>query len=180
MAAFRTVIRALAEHTLAESDELIRLVDFVNGYVATTHAKANMFATMFFAVLEPSTGALSYVNAGHDPPIVRRADGSLERLEPTGPAVGLLPGLPFGASSALLQAGDTLLAYTDGVPDARNADDVSLSEARMLAVIGEADARSAGSLVAALDGAVIAHAGAAEQFDDVTLFALRRRSTSSH
>jgi serine phosphatase RsbU (regulator of sigma subunit) len=183
MAAFRTVIRALTEHTFAvpsdAKDELLRLVDFVNAYVSTTHARSNMFATLFFAVLEPSTGALAYVDAGHDPPIVRRVDGRLERLDPTGPAVGLLPGLPFGVARVMLDVGDTLLVYTDGVPDARNEADAPLTEARLLSVVQASDAATSSALIVGIEAAMSAHAGAAEQFDDVTLLALRRTQASS-
>jgi len=186
MAAFRTVIRALTEHTFAgridERDpgtEVVPLIDFVNTYVSTTHARANMFATLFFAVLEPGTGALAYVDAGHDPPIVRRGDGRLERLVPTGPAVGLLPGLPFDVARVTLGVGDTLLAYTDGVPDARDDRDASLTEGRLLSIVRDSGASSAGSLVAEIDEAITLHGGSAEQFDDITLFALRRLPTSS-
>ena len=186
MAAFRSVIRALTEHTFAAqrdmdpSDQLLRLIEFVNAYVATTHARANMFATVFFAVLDPATGALLYVNAGHDPPMVRRVGGDVERLAPTGPAVGLLPGLPFEVAHVTLAPGDTLLAFTDGIPDARDGNDAPFSEERLLAVVGGASECSAQSLLAAIDAEVSAHTGAAEQFDDVTLFALERAWPASN
>jgi serine phosphatase RsbU (regulator of sigma subunit) len=110
--------------------------------------------------------------------MLRRAGGAVERLEPTGPAVGLLAGLPFGVARTTLATGDTLLAYTDGVPDARNGADAPLGEARLLTIVAE-QSRSPAALVAAIETEMAAHVAAAEQFDDVTLFALERASTSS-
>jgi serine phosphatase RsbU (regulator of sigma subunit) len=185
MAAFRTLMHALAEHStlpVDDADALARLVRFVNDYVAITHERANMFTTLFVATLDPRDGALSYVNAGHDPPIVRRADGRIERLAPTGPAVGMLPGLDFRVDRVTLGAGDVLLAVTDGVVDARGAHGESFTESRLLAHLTPAAVAGPGgaaTLVAGIEADVIAHVGDAEQFDDVTMLALRRESFAS-
>lgn len=181
MAAFRTAIRALTEHSVQSSAatgasvDLAKLVGFVNDYIATTHARSNMFTTMFFGMLEPSTGHIVYVNAGHDPPLIVRGDGAVERLAPTGPAVGLLPGLGFTVDNTTLGVGDVLFAFTDGIVDARNADGESFGEARVLARAAQ-PIPSAASLVAGIESHVVEHIGGVDQFDDITMLALRREA----
>ena len=178
MALFRSLLRALAEPQFAAAasvrDGLLATVQGTNDYIARTHGRANMFATAFVAVLDPATGALEYVNAGHEPPAVIDARGSLRaRLEPTGPALGLMPDLAFGVSSERLAVGETLFAYTDGVVDARDPADGPFGEERLMALL-HSDATSAASLLERIDAALSAHMTTAAQFDDVAMLATRR------
>ena len=145
-----------------------------NDYIARTHGSANMFATAFAAVLDPATGALDYVNAGHEPPAIVDAEGRVRaRLAPTGPALGLMPELEFGVASELLAAGDTLYAYTDGVVDARDLQDEPFGEDRVMALL-QAEGTPTGGLLERIDAALTAHIGTAEQFDDVAMLVARR------
>jgi len=132
-----------------------------------------MFTTLFFGVLHRRSSTLSYVNGGHDAPILLRSGGSVERLVPTGPAVGLLPGLTFRVAATTLAVGDTLVAYTDGVVDARDARGVAFSEDRLVELASGADP-SAPAMVTRIERAVIDHIAGTDQFDDVTVLALRR------
>jgi phosphoserine phosphatase RsbU/P len=97
----------------------------------------------------------------------------LRRLEPTGPAVGLLPGLSFNVDHLTLDPGDSLLAFTDGVTDARSPAGESYGEDRLFSTAARPDA-SAVSLLDSLDADLLAHTAGAEPFDDITLLALRR------
>ena len=111
MALFRSLLRATATGNAARyaSDpaaELLRAVALTNDYIARTHGRSNMFATVFFGVLEPSTGSLHYVNGGHDPPVVFGSSGVKSRLAPTGPAVGMMPDMAFEVGQARLEDGD--------------------------------------------------------------------------
>ena len=180
MALFRTLIRALAEPQFAAApnvaDGLRATVQATNDYIARTHGRANMFATTFAAVLDPATGALEYVNAGHEPPALVDADGRVRaRLAPTGPALGLMPELEFGVASERLAAGDTLFAYTDGVVDARDLQDEPFGEDRLMALL-QADGAPTGGLLERIDAALSTHIGTAEQFDDVAMLTTRRVS----
>ncbi|HEY0310102.1 MAG TPA: SpoIIE family protein phosphatase [Luteimonas sp.] len=176
MALFRSLLRAGAERALAGDAPLDRqlpaLLASTNDYIARTHDGANMFATMFVAVLDPASGRLGYANAGHEAPAIAGAAGVRARLAPTGPAVGLLPGLSFGYATEALAPGEALFAFTDGVTDARDASGAMLGEARVLALL-EAPL-AAGALVARVRAAVRAHAGGEAPFDDVTMLALSR------
>ena len=182
MALFRTLLRATATgdsdppgSSAGDADpaaELLRAVRLTNDYIARTHGRSNMFATLFFAVLEPSTGSLLYVNGGHEAPVVFGHGGVKARLAPTGPAVGMMPDMAFSVGSARLEAGDGLLAFTDGVTDARGVDGF-FGDERLLALLRQ-DAAPASALLDAIESAVLAHAAGWEQADDITLLAVRR------
>jgi serine phosphatase RsbU (regulator of sigma subunit) len=177
MALFRSLIRALAEPQFAAASSvgegLRATMQATNDYIARTHASANMFATTFAAVLDPATGAVDYVNAGHEPPAIVDAAGRVRaRLAPTGPALGLMPDLEFAVASERLAAGETLFAYTDGVVDARDPQDEAFGEDRLMALL-QLDGTSAAGLLARIDQALSAHIGTAEQFDDVAMLATR-------
>ena len=81
------------------------------------------YATAFFAVLEPATGVLRYVNAGHNPGLLLRRSGEVEQLAATGAPLGLLPLFRYDAAEVILEGGDLLLLYTDGFTEAANPDD---------------------------------------------------------
>jgi serine phosphatase RsbU (regulator of sigma subunit) len=178
MALFRSLLRALAAPAFSAAattrDGLCATVQGTNDYIARTHGRANMFATAFVAVLEPGTGALDYVNAGHEPPIILDAGGAARaRLEPTGPALGLLPDLQFTVASERLAAGETLFAYTDGVVDARDPNDAPFGEDRLMSLL-RLEPVPAATLLERIDGALSAHIATAPQFDDVAMLATRR------
>jgi phosphoserine phosphatase RsbU/P len=178
MALFRSLLRALAETEFAGgasvADALCSTVQGTNDYIARTHGKANMFATAFVAVLDPATGALEYVNAGHEPPVIIDAHGAPRtRLNPSGPALGLMPDLPFGVTSERLASGETLFAYTDGVVDARDPADGPFGEERLMALL-HSEPTAAASLLERIDAALTAHITTAAQFDDVAMLATRR------
>ncbi len=132
------------------------------------------FATLFFGVLDPLTGSLVYINGGHNAPLLLRAEGGDPlALEVTGPAVGVLPDCVYTLGYAQLNPGDTLFAFTDGVPEARCPAGNFLGDERMLELL--AGPRVSGKeVVDRMDTAVREHTGTAEQHDDVTMLALHR------
>jgi serine phosphatase RsbU (regulator of sigma subunit) len=176
MALFRSLIRAVAAQEAEDNEPpesiLMRTVVLTNDYIAETHSRANMFATTFFAVLDPATGVVSYINGGHEAPLIIAAGSVRDRLAPTGAALGMMAGLPFTVAVANLAPGETLLAYTDGVTEARGQEGL-FGEDRLLAVIASAPP-TPGSLLDSIGAAVVAHAGDFEQSDDITLLAVRR------
>jgi phosphoserine phosphatase RsbU/P len=178
MALCRSLLRATATQRFAASDadasSLQDTVSFVNDYIANVHGSANMFATLFMGVLDPASGEVLYVNGGHDPPILVRADGRRATLTPTGPAVGLAPGLPFTIARTTLSPGDVLLAYTDGVTDARSPDGQRFGDGRLGELASAHAGDSATDLLAAIEAAVDGHCADAAAFDDLTLLAVRR------
>jgi phosphoserine phosphatase RsbU/P len=148
-------------------------MNLTNDYLLRNHADANMFATTFFAVLDPATGQVNYVNGGHNPPVIIGPDGIKDRLKATGPAPGIVPDVDFQIGQTQMEPGDLLFAFTDGVTDAKNPAGQLFTEKRMLALI-EPPAESALDLLNRVDEELRAHISTALQFDDITMLAARR------
>jgi sigma-B regulation protein RsbU (phosphoserine phosphatase) len=134
MASLRASLRSVA--TLQQPDgagnrHLATLMQHVNRlvYEAST---TNRYATFFYAELHASTHLLTYVNAGHNCPVILRGTQAIQ-LEPTGSVVGLLPDLTYEQAAIQLQPGDVLLAFTDGISEAMTAEDEEWGEPRMTA-----------------------------------------------
>lgn len=173
-ALFMAVVRSLVRALLDEGASLERLVELLNHYVAETHGKSHMFVTLFIGVLAPEIGELCYLNAGHEPPVLLAADGTITRLEPTGPAVGLLPDLAFRTASTRIEPGSTLLVHTDGVTEGRDEAGTFYGEERLLDTLRAAAALSPDGTLGAIVDDVDAFCADAVQADDITMLAIRR------
>jgi len=156
----------------APADVLLSSVLTTNRYIATTHAGSSMFASVFFALLDPGTGDMHYVNAGHESPMIFRQDGSTELLDVTGGVIGLFPIARFTVGTTRLDEGDLVFAYTDGVNEAKNSQGELFGEQQILEAAALKDAGAETFLENMLD-AVRAFRGAAPQSDDITMLALR-------
>ncbi len=180
MALFRSLIRAVSasqigSHTVEMLESrVLHAVTVTNDYIANTHGRANMFATLFVGALDPATGTIAYVNGGHEPPRVVRAHGTVRTmLPPTGPAVGMLPEIPFTAGTIVLEPGETLLVLTDGITESRAPNGALFGDDATDALL-TLPANSADALLDRVLGAVHAHAAGEPAADDVTLLAVRR------
>ncbi len=169
-------IISASEEPLAASypPKVLKAVQLTNDYVALYHGDLGMFATIFFGVLYPVNGSLTYINAGHDPQYIINSSGGVKtQLNPTGPAVGIDPQSRFGIEQTLLEPGDIMLGYTDGVTEASNQEGKFFTTEKLLALLNR-PVTSAAELVDRIKKRVAAHTGKAEQHDDITLFAIRR------
>jgi sigma-B regulation protein RsbU (phosphoserine phosphatase) len=153
---------------------LSNAITITNNYIATNHGQSNMFATLFFGILNPENGAVSYVNAGHNPPLIIGANKQVKaRLHNTSMPIGMFPDVEFGIEVAQLDPGDMLLAFTDGVTEAKNTADEQYTDER-LEMLMTAAPDSAEALLAYVQADVKLHVGLAPQSDDITMLALRR------
>lgn len=168
----RTLVRNALE-AASPADLLTRVAGFTNDYIARLHGRTNMFATVFLAALTPGTGQLDYVNAGHDPAIVVSPDGAMRELRPTGPALGLMPDQGFAAGTGKLKPGDCLIAFTDGLVEARSPTGEVFGTKRLKDAL-RANSTAAARLVAGVIDTLHAFTGQAEPHDDVTLLAATR------
>lgn len=183
MALFRSLIRAVSgsqlggpgsDATAALEARVLHAVTVTNDYIANTHGRTNMFATMFVGALDPATGIVAYVNGGHEPPRVLAANGVIRAmLPPTGPAVGMLPEIPFTTGHVTLAPGETLVVLTDGVTESRAPGGALLGD-DATDVLLAMPAESADALLARVLGAVHVHADGGAAADDVTMVAVRR------
>ncbi len=152
----------------------LQAVRLTNNYIVQNHGDLGMFATLFFGVLDPNTGLLSYINGGHEPLfIVNPWGGVRERLKSVGPAPGMLPDIDYPVKQTYLKPGDILLGYTDGVPEARAPSGEFFTKERLLSML-EQKASSAAVLLDQIAASVLAHTGEADQYDDITMLAVRR------
>jgi sigma-B regulation protein RsbU (phosphoserine phosphatase) len=153
-------------------------MEMTNEYIANNHADSNMFATTFFGIFDPATGQFSYVNGGHNPPVILNQAGEvIARLKPTGPAPGMMAHVEYGIGQATLEPGDMLYMFTDGVTDAKDPQGRLFTEKRALEILTTEPCGSAQQLIDRIDDALIHHIGRAAQFDDITMLAVRRHPT---
>jgi len=180
MVLFRSLLRANIQQCFDDEicsvathgERIVEAVRKTNNYIAMNHAKASMFATVFIAVLQRDLGEVWYVNCGHDPPLLMRTDGENERLIPTNPAIGMFPDLTLASRSVELRTGDALIAFTDGVSDARSIDGHSFSMGRLMKIFNEKI-----TLKRRLDHLtteISSHTKGADQYDDITYIAFSR------
>jgi phosphoserine phosphatase RsbU/P len=173
-----SAIRSPLAPTLAiGAGPLLQAVSGTNSYVARHHREQGYFCTLFFGILDPALGVLVYINGGHNPAVLVRADGGHVLLKPTGPAVGMFANSSYLIDHVRLRPGDWLFAYTDGVPETRSTQGEFFGMDRTLEIVTQ-PGRTAAELIEAVDGALRHHVGAGEQHDDITMLALRRSPRS--
>jgi sigma-B regulation protein RsbU (phosphoserine phosphatase) len=147
---------------------------FIN---AQLHARTDprRFATFFWGVFDEERGSLAYVNAGHNPPMLLKRDGTIERLRAGGPPLGVFPDAHYEQASTELAADDTLLIFSDGVTQAPDPRDEEFGEARLESVLRAAAELPAAAICDAVLSAVFEFQSGAPQEDDMTVVAGRRR-----
>jgi len=148
-------------------------VSMTNDYIAKIHGDEGMFATIFFGILDPSSGVLRYINGGHEPLLHIGAGGVKAHLNPTGPAVGMMPEMDFDIRQICLSPGDILLGYTDGLTEARSPGDELFSRDRLNALFNPPES-SAGRLLQRIESNLFRFIGVAPRHDDVTMLAIQR------
>ena len=159
-------------HTKLVHYKALQAVSQTNEYVAQNHWQMSMFATMFFGVLEPETGILTYINGGHEPLFVVNSSGIKQTLKSTGPAVGMMPGMKFKMGQIQLEAGDILIGYTDGVTEGKNPDGQLFTDKRLQTLL-EQPSPSASQLLERIKANLFNFIDDAPQFDDITMLAVR-------
>jgi serine phosphatase RsbU (regulator of sigma subunit) len=169
--AVNCLINSQIDNRSHQSDAL-GAVEITNNYIVKEHGETGMFATMFFGVLDPKTGLLSYINGGHESLYVLGSTGVREILVSTGPVVGMIPDMQFKISQIQLQPGDILVGYTDGITDARAPSGEFFSNKRLLSLLNQ-PAASASELLARIKAEVFTHIDCAPQFDDITMLAVQ-------
>ena len=135
---------------------------------------ARTFVSVFLAVVDPQKQTLRYANAGHNPPLVRRASGTIELLTRTGTVLGLFEDLHMSETTITLGAGDAVVMYTDGVTEAMDAGYRQFGIARLREVMEACAGASAREAVDSIVDGLKAFAGDVQQSDDITILIARR------
>lgn len=160
---------------LLVDETLTNTVALTNNYVATTHGKTSMFASLFIGLLDPQSGAIDYINAGHEEAFIIGRNGIRQGLPPTGPVVGIFAGAKHDIEAAVLEPGETIFLYTDGVPEATSESGEQFSDQRLRSLL-ESWQGTADQLLQMIVNSVSEFAEGARQHDDITMLASRRDS----
>lgn len=167
------ILRAAVRAHWAEAS-LIEAITRINGTICQ-NVPENRYMTFFLARLEPASGQLLYVNAGHNPPLLVHGDASVERLDEGGLVIGLFDNVPYVEGLVTLQKGDVLLAYSDGVTETWNEAGEEFGEQRLAEVVSQNPALDAPALEGEILRALERHAAGAKATDDRTLIVLKRQ-----
>jgi serine phosphatase RsbU (regulator of sigma subunit) len=170
MADVRALLHAATDNAGGPAEALAR----VNRILVRERA-TSLMVTAVLLVLDTATGTLRYAGAGHEPPLVARCAGGIDELEAGGTILGLQDDVRFEDREAVLEPGDALVLYTDGITEARDEGRRFYGEARLHAVVGDMCGRPAEIIMRAISDDVRAFRGAAEPYDDLTLLVVERR-----
>ncbi len=173
MAVTRSIVRASVSHAPTPAEGIVNANRLIYG-----DSRGEMFVTLFYVLLTLEAGEVTYVNAGHNPPLLYRQNSAgqepLIDLMPTGMALGILEDFPFEQRTVRLEPGDCMVLYTDGVTDATSVDRQRFGMERLRQVVLRNVPSSATDMVTALEEAVGEFANAAAQFDDMAMVVAKR------
>jgi serine phosphatase RsbU (regulator of sigma subunit) len=169
MALLLAMMRTLVDEGLSDA----QLVSRLNTQVAK-HAPRSRFVTLFIATFNPLTGELVYVNAGQNPPLLRRASGGYERLSEGGIALGMFEQSRYDAGRTFIGVGDVLVMYSDGITEAENDDGAPFDESGLQRIVDHSRSASVKELGWAAFAAVERHAQDRKLVDDLTVLVARR------
>ncbi len=155
--------------SLAESAEKINALVYSN-------TPSDLFITFFMASIDPVNGAISYVNAGHNPPLLVRSDDSIENLSKGGLLFGVVKDAKYEEGITSLRTGDTLLMYTDGVSEAMNEVEEEFGENRIVSIVSDNKEMNLKELLGEIERGVEDFHGSSNYSDDFTLLAIRNGS----
>jgi sigma-B regulation protein RsbU (phosphoserine phosphatase) len=169
---------SLRGEAMRAPENLAGLVGNVN-HLLYEASSDNRYATFFFAQYDPETRQLSYVNAGHNPPMLFHRDGEkwqVARLEAGGAVVGLLETFPYEQSAVTIAPGDVFIAFTDGISEAMNAADDEWGETQLIETVEQCAGLAPSQIIARVMQAADGFVAGAKQHDDMTLVVLCAKS----
>ena len=161
----KTIIKDLAESGMAVNDIFTKANEKL-----CENNESGMFVTAWMGILDISTGKLQFANAGHNPPLLKRANGGFEYLKTrAGFVLAGMEGIRYRVGELTLSPGDRIFLYTDGVPEATNAENKLYGEDRLLAFMNQNKSMEATELLPTLKANIDEFVGEAPQFDDITM-----------
>ena len=165
-------LQAALRVSLGASTDLPTVAAAVNRHICST-TDAERYATLFLGIMDPERCVFSYVNAGHNPPVVFRSDGSWQELEATGIPVGFIPDTGYASNEISLANGDRLLIHSDGIPEAFSKENEMFGDERLIELVTGKQDLKAGELMEFILGAVDEWSTGSDAYtDDRTLIIL--------
>jgi len=159
----------------ASHDSLVGTISAVNRYLAD-NIPSNRFVTLFYAELDPESGALSFLNAGHNPPLIVHAAGTVEQLASGGLPLGIKPDAEYREGRTQLQYGDVLCIYSDGVTEAVSPTGEEFGPTRLYEVVSRNIDASAAGIRDRIESALTKFAQGTSAADDITLVIVKRQT----
>ncbi len=165
-----------AVHAQASAhNSLVETISAVNRYLAE-NIPANRFVTLFYAELDPQSGGLAFLNAGHNPPLIVHASGTVEHLASGGLPLGIIPNAEYREGRTQLHPGDVLVIYSDGVSEAVSPEGEEFGAARLYEVVANNLAASAAGIRDRIEAALTKFARGTPAADDITLVIVKRNA----
>ncbi|MGH9564030.1 MAG: PP2C family protein-serine/threonine phosphatase, partial [Terracidiphilus sp.] len=169
MATYQASLKTLA----ARAESLTDLCSAMNTYACGNSDNGRRFTTTFIAEYQAGSRKLAYVNAGHNPPMLIRKNGSIERLDEGGIPLGILAEAQYGSGATTIESGDWLAIFTDGATEAENTGGQEYSEARLMQALTANAAAAPQAVLSAIMLDIDRFVGAAPQHDDITLMLIK-------
>lgn len=174
-ALFMTMSHTLLRFTGSRCLDPVRTAKETNGMLSR-ESFDSMFVTVFYGIYDTRTGDITYVNAGHNPPYVLHADGTVTALPVSDNiCMGVIEDFAYTAHTLKLEPGDTLVAYTDGVTEAFDTTGAAYGDERLCQLIASLSGKTAKDITDGVNASVACFADGAEQSDDITVLALQRK-----
>ena len=172
-ALFMVISKTLIKNQAQMGDSPAQILQAVNDQLCENN-EAEMFVTVWLGILEISTGKLTAVNAGHEYPIMKKDGGEYEMLDDShGFVMGVMPGMQYQEYEIWMHKGDSIYVYSDGAPDAVNAEEEQFERERLLASLNRIPGASPSELLGQVKGDIDRFVGEAAQFDDITMLCMR-------
>jgi sigma-B regulation protein RsbU (phosphoserine phosphatase) len=168
-------VRAALHSELHPLYKLEEMAGKLNNFVHRSSAP-NSFITFFFCELNRKSGEMRFINAGHNPPLILKKNGKIERLESSGLCLGMFPSSTYEINTVTIEPGDTALLFTDGITESRNKKNEEFSEERLISVIKKRPRLSAQKLLDKIYDDVRQFTSGTDQMDDMTLVVIKRVS----
>ena len=165
-------LQARVQSLMDEPENLAQVMTRINR-ITSANCPRNRFISLFMCILDATSGALTYSNAGHNPPIVVRSNGTYDVLEGGGPVLGILPSIEYQQYTAKLNKGDIFAIYSDGVTEAATPDDQEFEIENLAKTLAAHSSESAGAMIEEVNKALTAWTLGAPPADDITLIVAR-------
>jgi serine phosphatase RsbU (regulator of sigma subunit) len=169
MATFQASLKTLSTAHIS----LVELATGMNRYACSNSQQGRRFTTAFLAEYAPATRTLTYINAGHNNPMLRRAGGQLERLSAGGIPLGMIEGVNYESGTVTLNSGDWLVIFTDGVVEAENEKTQEYGEDRLIQQVNANLARTPAQMLYQIMADVDRFVGTTPQHDDITCLLMK-------
>jgi phosphoserine phosphatase RsbU/P len=148
--------------------------------ITSASCPSGRFITLFLCLLDAETGDLTFCNAGHNPPLILRSDGTYEELKGSGPIIGIVPFIQYEEHRARLNENDVLVIFSDGVTEARNPAGEEFDVGGLAKTVIPVRIQPASAVIARINAALLAHTGGSPPGDDVTVIVARRLNNAGN